>query len=269
MTTNTDNNVPLIGREEPSELMHYTNASGLKGILESQSLWATNALFLNDSEEIKLFLDERLRDLVSRAFNKACLLAKERTLTEDSVIVGFRQLMLELAHPYILSMCRPPKDDPIWQNGLLSQWRGYGCDGGYALVFDYEKLIDCFRGEYKTYHYQYVEWDSVYYHDKNISSTKLLQRVGIVDLETTFIDKLLIMLEKQKPDSIVNMEIVSLLTKLSCLYKHIGFQEEQEFRVFVMPTNSKLRDLVDNFDEEERVSVEKDLARRIKKTEVS
>ncbi len=48
MTTNTDNNVPLIGREEPSELMRYTNASGLKGIVESQTLWATNALFLSE-----------------------------------------------------------------------------------------------------------------------------------------------------------------------------------------------------------------------------
>jgi hypothetical protein len=36
MTTNTDNNISIIGREEPSELMHYTIA-----------------LFLNDSEEIE------------------------------------------------------------------------------------------------------------------------------------------------------------------------------------------------------------------------
>jgi hypothetical protein len=37
----------------PLALYHYTNASGLKGILESNSLWATDAEFLNDVQELQ------------------------------------------------------------------------------------------------------------------------------------------------------------------------------------------------------------------------
>ena len=33
-------------------LFHYTSAGGLKGILESRCIWATDAAFLNDASEI-------------------------------------------------------------------------------------------------------------------------------------------------------------------------------------------------------------------------
>lgn len=42
--------------EEYSELMHYTTADGLMGIVTSKTLWATHARFLNDSEEVIGFL---------------------------------------------------------------------------------------------------------------------------------------------------------------------------------------------------------------------
>ncbi len=32
-------------------------------------------------------------------------------------------------------------------DGLLSQWRGYGKDGGYALVFDSQKLEEALKDE--------------------------------------------------------------------------------------------------------------------------
>ena len=32
-------------------------------------------------------------------------------------------------------------DDETYKHGLLSQWRGYGNDGGYAIEFNKKKLI--------------------------------------------------------------------------------------------------------------------------------
>ena len=240
MTTNTDNNVPLIGREEPSELMHYTNASGLKGILESQSLWATNALFLNDSEEIKLFLDERLPSLVKRASIEGNLSGK---IDENNVNSTLRNLMLNDAPPYILSMCSPV-DNRTQQNGLLSQWRGYGRDGGYTLVFDREKLFDRFRNEEQTFQYLSIDSGYVRYYDKNLPALNFLQTDNFLELENKFIHEWINLVEKG-PDIERQSIIYRSLTLLSCLYKHIGFQEEQEFRVFAIPTNLKNRSMLE------------------------
>ena len=46
------------------ELLHYTTLDGLRGILSSGCLWATDASCLNDSSEITHFFDERLRTLL-------------------------------------------------------------------------------------------------------------------------------------------------------------------------------------------------------------
>jgi hypothetical protein len=42
----------LILAQPPELLFHYTNASGMLGILDSSRLWATNYRFLNDASEI-------------------------------------------------------------------------------------------------------------------------------------------------------------------------------------------------------------------------
>src|SRR6185312_15284881 len=66
-------------REEPSRIesiastssamFHYTTASGLIGILESGSLWATHANFLNDSAECRL-LNRLLTPQIKSEFEK-------------------------------------------------------------------------------------------------------------------------------------------------------------------------------------------------------
>lgn len=52
------------------ELFHYTNAEGLIGIIESQSIWATHYAYLNDSEEIRHFLKHRLPALLRTVGNE-------------------------------------------------------------------------------------------------------------------------------------------------------------------------------------------------------
>ena len=50
--------------EQYPELLHYTTAAGLNGILRSGSLWASHASFLNDAEEITHFFDVRFHHIV-------------------------------------------------------------------------------------------------------------------------------------------------------------------------------------------------------------
>ncbi len=45
---------------------------------------------------------------------------------------------------YITCFCKPSgKEDFL--HGLLSQWRGYGTDGGYALQFNRSRLLDAIK----------------------------------------------------------------------------------------------------------------------------
>jgi hypothetical protein len=51
----------------PGQLYHYTGIQGLKGIIESQTLWATHYKYLNDAEEVVHFR-ERLPSILSPVF---------------------------------------------------------------------------------------------------------------------------------------------------------------------------------------------------------
>ena len=136
-------------------LYHYTTWDGLKGILQNQSLWATNYKFLNDYSEIVLFGDKLVTLIFSTVLegyeqlivHKPLLKGKiqkeggfERIVQHDAeglIDSQYRALGSEI---YILSFCGEPEKQSIANNGLLSQWRGYGTGGGAALVFDTEKL---------------------------------------------------------------------------------------------------------------------------------
>ena len=50
--------LPELEREPlPEKVFHYTDSSGLLGILNSGVLWATHYRFLNDSSELKYIFD--------------------------------------------------------------------------------------------------------------------------------------------------------------------------------------------------------------------
>ena len=144
------------------ELYHYTGITGLKGIIESQTLWATHHAFLNDAEEIIHFrglLPKVLNPIVGAAVREYAgrthvnrLQIEQRggvdQVSEETtnifVRIAYRTMFGDkdnppLAEPYIVSFCtansKREKD-----HGLLSQWRGYGKEGGYAIVFDTQKI---------------------------------------------------------------------------------------------------------------------------------
>lgn len=155
--------------ETCSELLHYTTAVGLQGIIESQQLWATNISYLNDAEEHTGFFDRRLPHLLQPAIEKALNeLSKmdfgKKYLEEvggtdnahndlAKFSAAIRSVALKFNAPYITSFCRAISPDAA-SDGLLSQWRGYGADGGYAIVFGTESLENLLSEESKRFNYQ-------------------------------------------------------------------------------------------------------------------
>ena len=114
----------------PETLYHYTDSHGLLGIVETQKLWATHVSFLNDDSEVEYPLK---------------LLAEAGTRLRSASEAGstVTQRIFELVDQ-ITSATTPPDTfvASLCANGdLLSQWRGYGGQGGgYAIGFHRELL---------------------------------------------------------------------------------------------------------------------------------
>ena len=109
-------------------LYHYTNAAGLKGILESKSFWATDHRFLNDTSEFQLGFK-----LISEAISQREAKIKERSLDAWEMVQNLQvQAQHNGMHAFVASFTT---------NGdLLSQWRGYNGGRGFAIGIDNDWL---------------------------------------------------------------------------------------------------------------------------------
>jgi hypothetical protein len=114
----------------PSVVYHYTTAAGMRGILESNCIWASAAYYLNDSSEIeygcRLVLDViaewRRANLHRESFSVHVLEGLERFFSDP------RSRLSRSSSIYIACFCK--------NGNLLSQWRAYGQAGGYSLGFE-------------------------------------------------------------------------------------------------------------------------------------
>lgn len=133
-------------------LYHYTDSAGLLGILGRPvtfknadrgatfgTLWATDARYLNDSKELTFGRKNMIEELDKQAEapGQSSTVRKQLLALADDVREGrFDMTWHEKAQkavPYVACLC---------ENGdLLSQWRGYGDDGGgYAIGFSPDVL---------------------------------------------------------------------------------------------------------------------------------
>ena len=123
-------------------LYHYTNAGGLYGILTDEKLWATHAAYLNDSQEFLFgmgLIQEELKN-----FERELKVMDTSSDPEFSDLVAMmppaisRGLQLELQEraAFLRQKAGPFVTCLSAARDQLSQWRGYGAGGGYAIRFD-------------------------------------------------------------------------------------------------------------------------------------
>lgn len=241
--------MPKTVTETYDELWHYTTAGGLQGILASGSIWATSAKFLNDVTEVKHFFDARLRDLtlpvirefakekatnrsVKRQMRAAGGIEKIVLKEVEALVDRYQEATLHVNDPYIFSMSAP-SDNHARASGLLSQWRGYGPDGGYALVFDSSGIDKLLQEEARSFAYQHVQWGDVYYYD--VDSAGQPSTEDIAELEETVRAGIAQQIRGDLTTS--GGAFYRALTSLSCLFKHWGFHEEREVRVIAIPSS--------------------------------
>jgi hypothetical protein len=115
--------------EDPrvTELYHYTDLGGLKGIIDVGDLWLTHLRFSNDNEELTHGKEIVRRKLTERTAGdppeRHNYLKRLEALLDQPVADGV----------FICCFCQ--------RNNLLSQWRGYGANGsGVCIKFDKQRF---------------------------------------------------------------------------------------------------------------------------------
>ena len=229
-------------------LYHYTTWEGLKNILQTQSLWATNYKFLNDYSEIILFRDKLIDFILpvtqegyekliahkpfveGKIQEEGGLKRNVQRDTEALIDAQYRAIGSEI---YILSFCGEPEKQSVADNGLLSQWRGYGTGGGAALVFDTEKLEEIIAKEVSRYQYNAVLLaDLIYSDDEQKFKEELSDEINtLAGIAKQYFDHE----EYQKGKEIDSSNGYIPFIKCTTRYKHFGFSEEKEVRVVALP----------------------------------
>lgn len=228
-------------QDSHDELYHYTTAAGLSGILESKCLWATHTSCMNDQEEIIGFYDRVLPEILDPIFMKYIEDIKE--LPEFQKLQGnkafkpyceeqFGRLINVLRglafqwHDYYVTSFSTSTDPWVRAHGLLSQWRAYGPDGGYALVFDTGPLDKIVSEEINPYQEENYSWTDVQYRLKDSRRTDDPDTDKLIEQLEVAADKFF---RSNSTDEA--RKLSESLTTLSCLFKHRGFVEEREVRL--------------------------------------
>src|SRR5262245_22197740 len=158
-------------------IFHYTNVAGLLGILASRTLFATDYRYLNDSTE-----GSAIKELILPVFEAevAEVLPKLRAkgllngfyefhgvrghqLQADGMYRSIVKVVHSVSPLFVVSFCRHDEGSQISKDGLLSQWRGYGVAGGFAIELDETRLDDLLRAETRKFAYAGGKSDDVRY----------------------------------------------------------------------------------------------------------
>jgi hypothetical protein len=234
--------------DEHPELFHYTGINGLEGIVKSQTLWATHASFLNDTTEINAFksrLPHILRPEIKNTVEELNKIPADQALIKQrggtSTVIDefttditnhiYDALLDTQMEPYIASFCTS-ENEQIKQHGLLSQWRGYGQEGGYVIVFDTSRLVNLMKQEGSKWGYSLIGADVVYspYANEKFSDEGFHKELDEdIDIISSSISDFL------KTNSVQYLDnIYEPFVRCACRYKHWGFHEEKEVRIIAI-----------------------------------
>lgn len=246
-------------------LYHYTTMEGARGIIESQSLWNTHYKFLNDASEgthaysilsdiMYPYVKKEVDKLIDNGAIDADTLIAEHGSLKDIILEETETLVsipLKLAGKdiYVTSLCGETEDNYVNENGLLSQWRGYGADGGVAIVFDTAKLEELFKLETDEFGYNALILGDVVYSDK---PHKMIEELGedlMGNLIKYYTQAFTLLISGQKPDidDDITRDAYGALVEFMGRLKHHSFKEEDEVRLLSQPLvhTQKIRKLAE------------------------
>jgi hypothetical protein len=238
------------------ELFHYTTSGGMEGILRTQTLWATQAMFLNDTSELRAFaellpdllraaVDEGIEPLLrfnpnqqilNRFGGKAALVEQVVRETTNAMYGALLGTPTSPAYiePYVVSFCTA-SNTRVAEHGLLSQWRGYGRDGGYVLVFDTARFDALVGEEAGKWTWAILMGGDVVYSSYTLD--RIREEIGdSMDAMKKSVGEFL--RTAGNPD--ILEPLFFALTQCACRYNQWGFAEENEVRIVAIPANKQI-----------------------------
>ena len=237
---------PTLPEQQYPELWHYTTEAGLKGILRSGRLWATDFRCLNDTSEVqhlKPILIANVTPLIRDLYDRRCGNDESfsRKVQEhggadacaqhDATALGDVLYRVTFSSnskgPFVTSFCNHEEaDDWTKRHGLLSQWRAYAA-GGYAIVFDTKGLREYLDQEHSNYHYWNMHLSDVIYDDETEKFNCEFRE--LLEVAPKAFEELLTSTEDSELTS-TNALHQPFVTATS-RYKHRAFKEECEVRI--------------------------------------
>jgi hypothetical protein len=120
--------IDLFSQDVPELLYHYTNMTGLMGIIKSRQIWTTKIQYLNDKSELKLAFDYIRYEINQQIKGIGKNQSDEELNNKISALNGIDTLNISVA-------------SFTEEGDQLSQWRGYTEFGnGYSLGFYGQEL---------------------------------------------------------------------------------------------------------------------------------
>jgi hypothetical protein len=251
----------IVGADVPArhpELHHYTGKAGFEGIVSSNELWATHYADLNDTTEI-IYLRDRLEHelaerykMILRSRRRASarldraiaetggLVRSAESVAADLVNSFYKsafnpeddaEISATASTPFIASLCTHTDEPYERENGLLSQWRGYGRTSGFCLVFDTLALAQMLGREFDAAAYSHLNLSSTHYPADNIKIAELYPELFAT------CDEFLYSVLKNRPELGDGIE---QFFAAATLLKHPAFHEEREVRIVGMPMTERM-----------------------------
>jgi hypothetical protein len=185
----------------PQKLYHYTSTEAFRCIVEYNKLWATDAFYMNDNQEILHALE--LCQEICRSMAKGAS-GRELEFLEKL----FNQLHFQKtnqSHIFTVSFSE--------SRDQLSQWRAYTRNGGYALSFKGSALS----------------------HVANAQGYLIAKCIYEETLKKELIDEF-ISNKVHESTTELNIDLLAILAAnefliIAAMMKHQGFSEEKEWRL--------------------------------------
>lgn len=181
-------------------LYHYTTAAGLRGIVRTKSIWASDYRFLNDASEFNYGLS-----IFDRILKEDFSTWDDPAIPE--MIGNFRKAASNFS-VLIASFCQ--------HSDLLSQWKGYNGAVGYAIGFNNDWLNQ--NAEEQGFRLFPVCYDS------KTQRHLVQQRIGL--LRTLLAERR----EPRTPWEVTKEWWAQMLLTITAL-KSEHFKEEDEYRL--------------------------------------
>lgn len=243
---------PSIAETHP-RLYHYTGRQAFQSIVVNNTLWGTYFEDLNDATEFRHLRGPLAEELGERFIPTVKSFAKKggwraqtvraqggvknaaaglgKMLMNNLYKVTFGTPFRESLYPcFVSSFCTHKPDGYTEDNGLLSQWRGYGGgggDGSYCLVFDTRRFEALVNEEQQAYQYFFIGLGVAHYYKDRKAMPPHFAELAVRGKE-------IVQLALAGTDFSMDDLLVPFVTG-STTTKHRAFEEEREVRLVAMP----------------------------------